>query len=122
VFFRGKETVLPSEEALWRDASHYAASITDSSFLEYVKTVSAKNYLHAATVECEKAAYTCLRAQLNSSVSGISQKIHSIQEELEEKKDQVTCEVRNEEEKELKVSRTEFVQKIEELSRERSKS
>ena len=51
------------------------------------------------------------------------QKIRAIsQRQAEIHVEKVACEVDNEEEKELKVSRIEFVRKIEELSRERSKS
>jgi hypothetical protein len=117
--WRGRNIVLTSEEAMWRDANDYARSLSDSSFLAYVKKIPAANFLHDAAADCEKAAYTCLRTQLDSLISRISQKISSIQEE--ERNKQVTCEVKIEEEKELKASRVEFVRKIEELCRERSK-
>ena len=120
VFWKGKENVLPNEEAIWRDANNYASSLSDSRFLSYVKTFPDDNYLHDAAVKCEEAAYTCLRTQLGSLVSGISQKILSIQKE--ECNKQVKCEVKNEEEKELKVSRAEFVRKVEDLCRERPNS
>ena len=108
------------EEALWRDAIDYSTSLSDSRFLSYVKTFPIASFLHDAAAKCEEAAYDCLRAQLNSLVFGISQKILSIQREDRDK--QVKCEVDNEEEKELKVSRSEFVRKVEDLSRARSKS
>ena len=120
MFWKGEKVVLPNEDAMWRDAYEYATSITDSDFLEYVQGFPAANALHDVAVDCEKAAYTCLRAQLDSLVSGISQKIFSIQQE--ERNEKVIREVKDDEEKELKVSRIEFVSKIEELSRERSKS
>ena len=120
VFWKGKEAVLPNEEAIWREASNYASSLTDSRFLSYVKTFPDANYLHNAAVKCEEAAYTCLRAQLDSLVTKISQKILLIQEE--ECNKQVTLEVKNDEEKELKVSRVKFIQKVEDLCRERPNS
>ena len=120
VFWRGQETLVPREEAMWRDANDFATSIPDWRFLTYAKAFPAASFFHDAAVDCEKAAYTCLRTQLDSLVSEISQKIFWIQEE--ERKMKVACEVENEEEKELKASRIEFVRKIEELSRERSKS
>ena len=120
VVWKGKETVLPNEEALWRDANNYASSLSDSRFLSYVKTFPDTNYLHNAGVKCEEAAYTCLRTHLDSLVSRISQKILSIQEE--ECNKQVTCEVNNDEDKELQVSRANFVQKVEDLCRERPNS
>ena len=118
--WRAPNIVLTSEEAMWRDANDYARSLSDSSFLTYVKKIPATSFLHDAAVDCEKAAYTCLRTLLDSLTSGLSQKISSIQKE--ERNKQVTCSVKIEEEKELKPSRVEFFRKIEELSRERSKS
>ena len=120
VFWQGTEAVLPNEEAIWRDANNYASSLSDSRFLSYVQTFPDANYLHDAAVKCKEAAYTCLRTQLDSLVSRISQKILSSQEE--ERNKQVACEVNNDEEKELKVSRAEFVQKVEDLCRERPNS
>ena len=115
------EKRMPSkEERLWRDANAYASSLSDSLFLPYLKTFPDANFLHDAAVKCEEAAYTCLRTQLYSLVSGISQKILSIQEG--ERNKQVKRKVKNEEEKELGVSRVEFIQKTEDLCRERSKS
>jgi hypothetical protein len=120
VFWRGEKVVLPNEEAMWRDANEYATSLSDSSFLAYVQTFPSDNFFHDAAVDCEKAAYTCLRTLLGSLVSKISDKIFSIQEE--ERNTRVSHEVKDDEEKELKASRIEFFRKIEELSRERSKS
>ena len=108
------------EEALWSDAIDYATSLSDSRFLSYVKTFPTTNLLHDAAAKCEEAAYDCLTAQLKSLVFGISQKILSIQREDRDK--QVKYEVKNEEENELKVSRGEFVRKVEDLSRACSKS
>ena len=53
-------------------------------------------------------------------VSGISQQILSIQKDRFDT--QLRCEIKSEEEKELKVSRVKFVRKIEDLCRERSRS
>ena len=79
-----------------------------------------KGFSHnAAAVECE-TAYHCFTTQLDSMVSGISQQILSIQKDRFDT--QLQREVKSEEEKELKVSRVEFVQKIEDLCRERSRS
>ena len=120
VFWKGKEVMLPNEEAMWRDSNEYASSLSDSRFLSYVKSFPDASFLHDAIVKCEEAAYACLRTQIDSLVSQISQKILLVQEEACNK--QVRCEVKNEEEMELKVSRAEFVRNIEDLCRERSKS
>jgi hypothetical protein len=120
VWWGGEKIVLPNEAAMWREANEYATSLSDSSFLTYLQTFPAADFFHDAAIDCKNAAYTCLNAQLNSLVSEISQTIFSIQEG--DRKQQVTCEVKKDEEKELKASRIEFVRRIEELGRERSKS
>lgn len=120
VSWGGKKTVLSKEEAMWRNAHNYATSITDSRFFSYLKAISDDSFLHDAAVECEETAYECLTTQLDSLVSGISQQILSIQKDGCDM--QVQREVKSEEEKELKVSRAEFVQQIEDLCRERSRS
>ena len=120
MYWKGKEKVLPKEEAIWRDAIHYASSLSDSHFLSYVKAFPDANFLHDAAVKCEEGAFTCLRMQLDSLVSGISQKILSIQKE--ECNKQVTWEVNNEKEKKFKASRAMFIRKVEDLGRERPNS
>jgi hypothetical protein len=120
VSWGGKKAVLSKEEAMWRNAHNYATSISDSRFLSYLKTVPDGDFLHDAAVECEETAYECLTTQLDSLVSGIGQQIISIQKDGCDT--QVQREVKSEEEKELKVSRAEFVQQIEDLCRERSRS
>ncbi|KAI9450278.1 hypothetical protein BJY52DRAFT_1215556, partial [Lactarius psammicola] len=120
VFWKGREAVVSKEEAMWRDANNYATSISDARFLSYVKTFTDAHILHDAAVECEQAAYDCLTTQLDSLVSGISHQVLSIQ--IEECDKQVQREVKNEEEKELKISRVEFVQQIGYLSKEHSRS
>jgi hypothetical protein len=119
VSWRGKK-VLTKEEAMWRSGNNYATSISDSRFLAYLKTVPDGDFLHDAAVECEETAYECLTTQLDSLVSGIGQQILSIQKDGCDT--QVQREVKSEEEKELKVSRAEFVQQMEDLCRERSRS
>ena len=108
------------EEAMWKSANDYATSVSSSRFLSYVLTFPATNYLHDAAVKSEEAAYTCLRTYLDSQVTAISQKILSFQ--IEESNKQIRLEVENEMQEELKDSRIEFVRKVEDLSRERSRS
>ena len=78
-----------------------------------------KGFSRNAAVECE-TAYHCFTTQLDSMVSGVSQQILSIQKDGCDT--QLQREVKSEKEKELKVSRVEFVRKIEDLCRERSRS
>jgi hypothetical protein len=109
-----KRMILSKEEAMWRNAHNYASSISDVRFLSYLKTIPATDFLHDAGVECEQTAYHCLTTQLDSLVSVISQQILSIQKDGCDT--QVQREVKSEEEKELKVSRVEFVLKIEDCA------
>ena len=117
MFRRGSDA---KEEAMWKSANDYATSVSSSRFLSYVLTFPATNYLHDAAVKSEEAAYTCLRTYLDSQVTAISQKILSFQ--IEESNKQIRLEVENEMQEELKDSRIEFVRKVEDLSRERSRS
>ncbi len=111
-----KMPVISKEEAMWRAANNYAMSISDSRFLSFMKAIPVSGFLHDAALECEKTAYGCLTTQLDSLVSETSRQIVSMQKEECDK--QVPRELKSEEERELKVSRTEFVQQIEDLSRE----
>ena len=115
-----KRVALSEEETMWGDAHSYATSMSDLRFLSLIMTIPADKFLHNAAVECEKTAYGCLTTQLDSLATGISQQILLIQKE--ECNKQVQREVMNEEEKELKVSRIEFVRMIEDLCRNRSRS
>jgi hypothetical protein len=120
VILGGKRMILSKEEAMWRNAHNYASSISDVRFLSYLKTIPATDFLQNAGVECEQIAYHCLTTQLDSLVSVISQQILAIQKDGCDT--QIQREVKSEEEKELKVSRVEFVLKIEDCCRERSRS
>ncbi|KAH9039451.1 hypothetical protein EDB83DRAFT_2411806, partial [Lactarius deliciosus] len=120
--YKGGEgkSVLSKEEAMWRASNNYAMTISDSRFLSHLKTISSRDVFHDTAVECEETAYDCFTTQLDSLVSKISQQILSTQKD--ECDGQVQREMKSEEEKELKVSRAEFVQRIEYLCRERSRS
>lgn len=112
---------VPSQgEEIWRNANSHAASMSDSRFLSFIKTIPEGDFLHNAAVECEKTTYECLTTHLNSMLHGISQQILSIQKEECDR--HVRREVKNEEEKELTVSRAAFTQKVEDLSKGRSGS
>ncbi|KAH9031719.1 hypothetical protein EDB84DRAFT_1578728 [Lactarius hengduanensis] len=114
--------VLSKEEAMWRASNNYATTISDSRFLSHLKTLSSRDFLHDTAVECEETAYDCLTKQLDPLVSSICQQIFSIPGREEECDQQVQLEAKREEEKELKVSRAELVQQIEDLCRECSRS
>ena len=117
---KGKTAVTSKEEEMWRTANDYAASVSDLDFLSFIPTIPTDDFLYDAAGECEEIAYDWLTIQLNSLVTGICRKVFSIQEE--ELIRQVQREIKSEEEKELKLSRAEFVRKIEKLCRERSRS
>lgn len=112
------------EEEMWRNALTYASKISDSVFLSNVKakiqSITVSDLAHDIAADCEKSAYECLATQLDSLASGISQQILSTQKEELDR--QVQRELKSEEDNELKVSRAEFVRKVEDLCRERSSS
>ena len=115
---------LSKEEAMWRNALYYASTVTDSVFLSHLKSkrqsIPVGDLAHDIAADCEKTAYECLTTQLDSLASGTSQQILSTQrEELDR---QVERELKSEADKELKASRAEFVRRIEDLCRERSRS
>ena len=115
-------STVSKEETMWRNAHNYTSTISDSRFLSHVKTtrIGDSKLSNDIGVECEEAAYECLNTQLDSLAPGISQQILSTQKEELDR--QVEREVKSEEEKELKASRAEFVRRVEDLCRERSKS
>ena len=115
-----KRVALSEEEAMWGDAHSYATSMSDLRFLSLIKTFPADNFLHDAAVECEETAYDCLLTRLDSLATDISRQIFAIQNE--ERNKQVQHEVIDEQEKELKASRVEFVRAIEDSCRMRSRS
>lgn len=59
-----------ADEAMWRNAHNHASSIPDVRFFSSLITVPATHPFHDAAVECAKTGYDCLKAQLDSLVSG----------------------------------------------------
>ena len=119
---RSSKSQVSKEETMWIKARNYATTVSDSHFLSQARNfqIGDSQSSHNIVVECEEAAYDYLKTQLDSLTSGISQQILSIQKD--ECDAQVQREVKSEEEKELKHSRTELVRQIEDLCRERSRS
>jgi hypothetical protein len=111
---------LSKEELLWREACNFAASqYSDSRFLSEFRS-SANSCLYTAIDEAEETAYAYLAKKIKSLESGIHQQILSTQKE--ECNKQAQLEVKSEEDKELRILRSDFARQIEDLSRERSKS
>ena len=108
------------EDALWRGANNFAASVTDSDFLMQIKTAVLDECLRDAAAEAEETAYACLTMVVESLVSGIGQQILSTQKVECDK--QIQREVGSAEEKELENLRSDFVHQIEDLTRQRSRS
>jgi hypothetical protein len=50
VIWKGKKVMLSKEEAMWRSAGDYAASISDFRFLSFIKTISVDDFLHDAAI------------------------------------------------------------------------
>ena len=115
----GKNSNLTREEALWRDAHNYASSVSDSSFLQLI-TTPIDECLRDAIVDAEETAYTCLRKLIESLVDGIGPQFLTIQKAEDDK--QIKRAITSEEEKELGILRSKFVHRVEDLSREHSRS
>ena len=113
-------TKLTKEETLWKGANNFSSSVSDSEFLTQLKTADFDECLGDATAEAEETAHTCLKAVVESLVSGIGQQILSTQKEECDK--QIQREVGSAEERELGILRSDFVRQIEELTRQRSRS
>jgi hypothetical protein len=114
---RSKQTM---EEAMWREANNFAASVPDSRFLLQLHSTPVNECLHDATVEAEETAYAYLRNLIESLVDGIGKQIFSIQKEECDK--QILRDVTSGEDKELGIVRSEFVHHIEDSTRERCRS
>ena len=120
----GRSSSLTREEALWREANNFASSITDSRFLSHrdldITPVDVDECLRDAVVEAEETAHTYFRKLIESLVGGIGQEFFTIQKAECDR--QIIREITNEEDKELGILRSEFVHRVEGLSRERSQS
>ena len=108
------------EEAMWRDANNFASSVPDWRFLQQLSSAPVDEYLHDATADTKETAYVCLRKLIKSLVDGIGQQIFSIQKAECDK--QIEREINSEQDKELEILRSELVNQVEDLSRERSRS
>jgi hypothetical protein len=108
-------------EALWRDARKFSLSVSDSHFFSMLKgTESIDECLHDAINAAEEIAYVYLRKLIESLVDKLGKQIFTIQKGECDK--QINREITREEDTELGILRSEFVQQVEVLSRERSRS
>lgn len=110
----------PKEEAMWRDANNFAASVPDSRFLSQLHATPVDECLHDAIIEAEETAYGYLRDLVESLVDSIGRQILSIQKEECDR--QTLRDVTTGEDKELGILRSEFVHRIEDLTREHCRS
>ena len=115
-----KSSKTSREEAIWREANNFASSVSDSRFLQQLSSAPVDEYLHDAVAETEEAAYVYLKKLFKSLVDGIGQQIFSIQKAECDK--QIEREINSEQDKELEILRSELVNQVEDLSRERSRS
>ncbi|KAI0297435.1 hypothetical protein BC826DRAFT_166673 [Russula brevipes] len=111
---------ITKEEEMWKEANSFASSVPDSRFLSQLKSDGFDECLHDAIVEAEETASACLTTQIEALVAGISQQILSSQ--IGDYDKRVEREVNSEKDKELGVSRSDFVRQVEDFSRERSRS
>ena len=107
-------------EALWRDARKFSLSVSDSHFLMLKEPESIDECLHDAINAAEEIAYVYLRKLIESLVAKLGKQIFTIQKGECDK--QINREITREEDTELGILRSEFVQQVEVLSRERSRS
>jgi hypothetical protein len=110
---------ISKEEALWREAHNFASLVPDYDFLKQLKTAPLDECLRDAAVDAERAAYAFLTTQVESLVAGFRQHVSSMQRECDKN---IRREISSEEEQELRSRRADFVSKIEDLTRQRSKS
>ena len=113
---------LTTEEALcqWRDANNFSLLVPDSRFLSsFKKTEPIDECLRDAINAAEEIAYAYLRKLIEPLVDELGKQISTIQKGEWDK--QLQREITSEE-KELGILRFEFVQQVEVLSRERSRS
>lgn len=115
-----KSSSLTMGATLWRDANNYALSVSDSRFLLDLSTAPFDECLHGATADAQETANVYLREFIESLVGGIGKRIFKIQNE--ECDQQIQREIRSEEDKELGTLRSEFVHRVQDLSRERTRS
>jgi hypothetical protein len=116
-FGTGKGSKPTREEAMWREANNFAASVSDSRFL---LQLHANECLHDATVEAEETAYAYLKTLIESLVDGIGRQIFLIQKEECDR--QILRDVTSGEDKDLGILRSGFVHHIEDLTREHCRS
>lgn len=115
---------LSKEEEMWRSALTSASKMSDSDFLSILKTkiqsLPVGDEARGIITHCEATACGWLTTHADSLASRITQQILSTQKgELNK---QALRELKSEEDKELKVSRAEFIRRIEYLCRDRSRS
>ena len=116
----GKGPKPTREEAMLREASNFASTVSDTHFLSEFNGAPAHECLRDAAADAKETAFACLRIQVESLVGGIGQQIFTIQKAECEK--QIQREVTSGEEKELGVLRSEFVHRLEDLTRDRSRT
>ena len=119
-FGTAKRSEPTREEAMWREAINFAASVSDSHFLLQLHAAPVPECLHDATVEAEETAYAYLRNMIESLVDGIGKQILSIQKEECDR--QILRDVTSGQDKELDILRSELVHRIEDSTQERCRS
>ncbi len=107
-----------SEERLWESASRRALSLSDSQFLSELKTNPVDDHLHEAAVDVEDSAYAFLTKQVDTLVSGISQRILLTQKR--ECYKQVQREVDTEEAQAVHILWSKFLHQIKDTSTQHS--
>jgi hypothetical protein len=108
------------EETPWGGAHSFGSLVSDSAFLKQLKTASLDGSLRDAAVDAEETAYACLRTEVESLVARFRQQVLLMQKGECDK--QIQREISREEERDLGRLRADFVDHIEDLTRQRSGS
>ena len=108
------------EEAMLQDAQKFVLLVSDSRFLEQLMTTTFDDCLRDYIDQAKETSYACLTTMVESLVTGIGSQIFSSQQAECDR--QVQREVGSGEDRGLRALRSDFVHRIEDLSRERSRS
>jgi len=116
----GDSSELSKEEAMLHDAHKSVSAVSDSRFLEELTVVTVDECLRDFIVEVKESACACLTTLIESLVTAIGSQIFSSQQAECER--QVQREINSVGDRELRALRSDFVRRIEDLSREHSRS
>ena len=120
--FGRRSSKISNEEDLWMGALNFASLVSDYHFLKQLKTATLDECLRDSAVDAEETAYACLTTQVDSLVAGFGQQVLSMQKGECDRQLQREISSGELEDRELENLRADFVNQIEDLTRQRSRS